>query len=94
MNVIEITYDLRKPGRNYENVYAYLKGFEWCRPLESVWFVRTEKTAEQVRNDLLVRIDANDGLLCVNVTDDAMAWHGLSPVAGNWLRSRTNRFAA
>lgn len=87
MKTISVSYDLRQPGRDYEPVYAYLKSTgNWCHALESFWLIRTTKSAVEVRDDLLALIDANDQILCADVTNSAMAWHGLGAKKSEWIR--------
>ena len=40
MSVFVVTYNLNRPGQNYEKLYEILKGFDsWCHPMDSTWFV-------------------------------------------------------
>lgn len=74
MRTIQINYDLRKPGRNYQPVYDYIKSYGvYAKPLKSLWLVRTSKTASQVRDDLMKLVDSNDEVLVFDVTGDAWA---------------------
>lgn len=73
MNTIQINYDLRAPGRDYQPVYDYIKRHSSCHLLESCWLVRTNKTAKQVRDDVRGLIDRNDRVATFNVTGDAWA---------------------
>ncbi len=69
MNTIQINYDLRAPGRNYQPVYDYIKSYPgWARLLKSCWLIRTTKTPGQVRDDLNRLTDANDEIATLNVT--------------------------
>lgn len=71
MNTIQINYDLRAPGRDYQPVYDYIKrDGTWCRLLKSCWLIRTTKTAGQVRDDLNKIVDRNDEVATFNVTGD------------------------
>jgi hypothetical protein len=71
---IQINYDLRQPGRNYDAVEAYIKAFPaWAHPLKSLWLVRTDKTASTVRNEMNTHVDANDQVLVFDVTGDSWA---------------------
>lgn len=82
MNTIQINYDLRKPGRNYQPLYDYIKSFDgWCHLLESQWLVRTNKSAATVRDELRGVVDANDKVATFNVT--GVAW------ATNFSNSQT-----
>ena len=64
-----VTYDLNTPGKNYERLWDALKGYDYIRDtgLDSVWFVSTSRTAEQISNDLRAHIDASDRLFIVRV---------------------------
>ena len=58
-----ITYDLRKPGRDYSDLYDAIKSYgAWAHPLESVWFVDTQTDPGGVRDHLQQCIDSNDML--------------------------------
>lgn len=60
-----VTYDLNTPGKDYERLWAALKRYDYIRDggLDSVWFVSTSWTAEQVSNDLLAHMDSGDRLI-------------------------------
>lgn len=42
MAVLLVTYDLAKPGQNYEDLLEYLKGFAWARLSESSYAIKTD----------------------------------------------------
>ena len=83
-----ISYDLRKPGRNYDNLIKAIKDLSggWCHALESLWVVTSNLSAVQIRDRLLPHIDANDGLLITGLTGVA-AWYGLGQEQSNWLKT-------
>jgi hypothetical protein len=60
-----VTYDLNVPGKNYENLWSALKQYDYIRDigLDSVWFLSTTSSAEQVSNHLKAHIDASDRLI-------------------------------
>ncbi len=71
---IQINYDLRAPGRNYQPLYDYIKSFGAYDPLlESLWLVRTTKTASDVRDDLMRLVDTNDRVAVFDVTNSDWA---------------------
>ena len=89
MKVYQINYDLRKQ-RNYDELYKKIKAYgTWCRPLKSCWMIVSEKTAEQVRNDLRQAMDNDDGLLVTRLQQEA-AWVNLDSDKDNsmtdWLK--------
>lgn len=80
-----ISYDLRKPGRNYDSLYAAIKAYgTWGKINESLWAIVTEQRAIQIRDNLKGHIDANDRLFVIKSGVEA-AW--LNSIADNdWLK--------
>jgi hypothetical protein len=86
MKTIQINYDLRKPGRDYESLYKYLRSYPTrCRPLQSLWLVRTSKSASMVRDELKKHVDRNDKVLVFDVTGDAWA-SNFSDAETGWMK--------
>ncbi|HXH36902.1 MAG TPA: hypothetical protein VNJ54_21175 [Plantibacter sp.] len=81
-----ISYDLKSPGRDYEPVYDYLNGFANTRPLESVWIVKSTKTATTIRDEIKALTDSSDALFVVDIT--GKAWAALRVgTAAAWLKA-------
>lgn len=86
MSTYVISYDLAKPGRNYEELYDEIKSLgAWWHHLQSTWLVSTALTASQIRDHLKAKIDPNDKLLVLE-TGRSWASFGLSDSANDWLR--------
>ena len=80
-----ITYDLRKPGRNYDELYKRIKSYGACASItESSWAVATTQTSEQIRDYLKGAMDGNDKLL-VGILGTS-AWFGLPKEVTKWLQ--------
>jgi len=80
-----VSYDLRKPDRNYDALYEAIKGYgTWARINESLWAVVTTKKAVQVRDHLAQFTDANDRLFVVKSGTEA-AWKN-SRCKNEWLK--------
>jgi hypothetical protein len=87
VNTIEINYDLVAPGRDYSKLSTYLKSFNgYSHALESLWLVRTTKSAVTVRDEIKQYVDANDKVLVLDVTNDAWATLHLSKSTNEWLQ--------
>ena len=72
-----ITYDLCSPGRNYDDLYKAIKAYgTWAHITESTWFVKTDDSCVQIRDNLLSHIDSNDRLFIGELTGIA-AWHNV-----------------
>lgn len=77
-SVFLITYDLRKPGRDYRALHQAIQAFgKTIHPLESVWFIGSSATASQIRDTLIEHIDASDKLLVLQAGKGA-AWYNLA----------------
>jgi hypothetical protein len=82
-----ISYDLNKPGQDYQDLYAEIKRLgSWCHPLDSTWFVVSSLTAETIRNRLISVMDQSDSLIVARASAPA-AWNGLSQKLSDWLRN-------
>lgn len=78
MNLHLVTYDLRKPGRDYATLFAAIKTLgKAIKPLQSTWIVATNYTDAQIRDHLVKFMDPNDGLLVMGLKAEA-AWQKLS----------------
>ena len=81
-----VTYDLRAPGRNYDKLFDYLKSQPaWCHPVESVWFIATDKSPEFIRDEMQGSCDSNDKILVVRTAAPG-AWVNLTTESSEWLK--------
>ena len=85
MTVYIASYDLRKPGRNYDALYRRLADWKALRVLESVWAIYTTSNAKTIRDDLKRYIDSGDGLLVAKLAGEA-AWESLNGQSGPALK--------
>lgn len=86
MGAYIVTYDLARPGRDYDELHARIKAFDgWARIAESSWAVATNQSAVQVRDYLTPAIDANDKLFVSRL--GSSAWIGLSSEVSEWLKN-------
>ena len=85
MTCYVVTYDLKKPGQNYEPLYTAIKSYgTWAHINESTWAVVTEQKAPEIRDFLKKFIDANDSLFVLRSGVEA-AW--MNPLCKNeWLK--------
>ena len=86
MRVYQINYDLTNPGQKYDELYKRIKDvkLDGGRPMQSMWMITSNHTAEQIRDHLLGALDSNDKLM-VNVATAPAAWYGLSAEWSGWL---------
>ena len=73
-----ITYDLRKAGRNYDDLYKYIKSYPvWAHITESTWFISTSKSCTTIRDEILHVIDSNDRIFVAELNGTA-AWSNVN----------------
>lgn len=91
-NNLFISYDLMNPGQNYEKVATAIKSLGTAsKLLLSLWYVKSDYTADQARDVVAKAVDANDKILVVDVTNrravprniDSAAW---KVVLDNWIK--------
>jgi hypothetical protein len=84
MNVLLITYDLKKPGQGYADFHKVIKSYgAWARLSESSYTVQTDEEPTTVYNKLASHMDKNDQAYVVNLT---RPWMGYGPQEVNeWL---------
>ena len=71
--VYMISYDLNKPGQNYEDLYQKIKDAStgvWCHPMDSTWLIQSTVSAESVYNTIKPAIDASDSILIAQITQN------------------------
>jgi hypothetical protein len=82
-----IGYDLRKPGQDYKDLIEAIKKLgTWWHCLDSTWIIKSNLSAEQIRDKLTPHIDANDKLLVVKLFREA-AWIGFDKNCSDWLQN-------
>ena len=86
-----ISYDLKAPNRNYDDLYAILKTAEsWWHYLESTWLIYTSDGIEAWQMRIKSAIDNNDSFIIVDVTKQPRnGW--LPKKAWEWIREYENK---
>ncbi len=81
-----ITYDLKSPGQNYNDLYEAIKNLgTWWHCLDSNWIIKSNSSAAKIRDALTPHIDGNDLLLVAHLSGEA-AWRGFSDNCTSWLK--------
>ena len=71
-NNLLITYDLKMQGKDYETLIDAIKSFpKWARLQGSVWYIKSDLSARQVKEFLSDYIDNNDSLFVAEMKDAA-----------------------
>lgn len=88
MAVYAIKYQLNKPSKNYESLYAALQQYTSVRDphLHTVWFVDTNWNTSQIFNHLAAHMDGDDRLFVTKVSSDKSGWMDKDVWA--WINAR------
>jgi hypothetical protein len=69
-----VTYDLDKPGQNYDAVHAKIKSLgKWYHPQFSVFYIHTALSARDAHAAIAAVMDGNDKLIVADVTNIIIA---------------------
>jgi len=87
MKTYLISYDLHRPGQKYDELYEAIKNLgTWSHCLDSVWIIKTDLSATQIRDSLSPQLDGSDSLLVVLLAGGG-AWIGLDVNCSSWLKN-------
>ena len=85
MVVYVVSYDLRKPGRDYKGLSEALQSSPgWWHYLESTWLIVTSESAGELYNRLVPHLDKGDSILVIQAGSDRQGW--LPKDAWNWIQ--------
>jgi len=85
MAVYVVSYDLRKPGRDYKGLSEVLQSSpSWWHYLESTWLIVTSESAGELYNRLVSHLDEGDSILVIQAGSDRQGW--LPKDAWTWIQ--------
>lgn len=93
MSVYLVTWDINKAGAAYTEArnkfIAHLQTYDHIKDggLDSVWFIFTSQTANQIDAYLRQKLDTNDRLLVTRMrSGEHQGW--LDPAVWEWINAR------
>ncbi len=90
MRTFLVSYDLGVPetAEDYKKLIACIKSLgAWAKPLYSVWFVKSDKTTSQIRDQIKKETDANDSLMVLDVSGVDWATNGVDKEVTDWMQN-------
>ena len=87
---IQISYDLSRPGDKYPALLAYLHRHRATKPLGGTWFIKTPRTAVEVRDEILELAYDEDEIVVLDVTGVEWATT-FEDVTTDWMQSEMPR---
>lgn len=86
-NNILVTYDLNKSGQNYDALIEKIKTLgAWAKVQQSVWYLHTSYSANEVLDHLTKVTDFNDSIFVANMSD--ASWIGLSAEVQQFIQEQ------
>lgn len=87
MKVYVVSYDLKKPDKDYSGLIEKIKkSSQWWHYLKSTWLIYTDETAEELFRRLRPHIDSDDYILIIEAGRDRQGW--LPKDAWKWIHER------
>lgn len=90
MRTYLISYDLGLPENHssYIELASRIKSFHpnWARPVKSVWIVKSDKNARQIRDQIKQGLDQNDKVIIVELKGSSWGTYNISKEVTDWLR--------
>ena len=88
--ILNISYDLNKPGQQYPNLYDTIKKApSWAHAMDSLWFISTNESVKTWSDRLKQAIDNNDDLFVVDITGQPrQGW--MNQKIWDWLKQHNN----
>jgi hypothetical protein len=90
MKTFLISYDLGVPetSEDYKKLIACIKSFGvWAKSLYSVWFIKSDKSSQEIRDKIRKETDSNDKLLVIEVTNSDWATVGMDKEVTDWMHN-------
>lgn len=89
MNVLLVCYDLHLDN-NYNSFYDTLESYDHCWAMDNHCLVRTNNSADEVRDKLLPYTGGQDNIMVCRFDND---WSGVNNEAESWLKERKHQKA-
>ena len=82
-----ITFDLKNPGLNQENIRAAIKALGgWARLSSNSYLVSTHSSAVEIRDLILKSMYQGDKIYVANLERES-AWYGQGDEVSTWIRN-------
>jgi len=91
-NNLFISYDLNSPGQDYSSVIKKIKSLgSWAKVQKSHWYVSSNLSATQARDQVWSSMDSNDTLIVIDASNDDAAWQNISVEVSKHIQERWDK---
>ena len=81
-----ISYDLNTPGQGYERIIDLIKELgPWAKVQKSLWYVKSNRSADDAARYLRSVIDNNDSLIVIDASSNNAYWYTQDSQISNHL---------
>ena len=91
-NNLFISYDLADPDSNYEKIAAEIEKFgTYAEVLPTLWYVRSDQSAEQVCNAIWAVMDKEkDAITVIDSSNNTAHWQNVSKEVADYFQAEWN----
>jgi hypothetical protein len=91
-NNLFISYDLNSPNQDYNAVIEVIKSLgPWASVQKSLWYVNSDKSAEQAAVIVREKMDANDSLIVMDTKNNDAYWYNISEEVGKHIQEHWHK---
>lgn len=85
--LFQISYELKAENKDYTPLYSAIKKLgEWMRPLDSVWYVKTEQPVSDIYKSLLENIEGQTDKIIISEVNSPVIGGRASSEFWKWLK--------
>ena len=85
---LHITYSLKAPEQSQERVAAVIKTLGlWARVTPTFWYVKSEFSADQVRDVIVQALGIGDSVYVADATSNFAAWHNIDRLTADLIQT-------
>lgn len=89
MAIMIVTYDLRKPDRDYKPLYDYLESLTYCWHIESVWMLDTNLSCAEIRDGMKGHMHEKDRIFVAQLQKH---WSAFNYDCSEWLKDASRNW--
>ena len=87
-NNLFVSYDLYRPGQDYETVSEAIKSLgNWAKVQQSLWYVNSTYTASDAAKKVRSVMDKNDSLIVIDCTNNKGYWYNVGDEVSQYIQN-------
>lgn len=87
MNTYFITYFLDNSDETYQKISHRLRSYpKWAKLFARAWFIRTRRSANRVRDELVDAIEGKGQVIVIDISDSAWSTFKIDEEIIRWMK--------